>query len=90
MLSGMAASSMAMAGVVNADDDKDEVEITFIHTGDFHGDYHPHTNGRGDASGRLEGGIARAATVINKIRRKEDHVIHVHTLSHYLLSCEFY
>ena len=64
---------------VYADDDDDEVEITFIHSGDFHGDYHPHTNGRGDAAGSLEGGMARAVTVINKIRKKEDNVIHVHT-----------
>ena len=61
------------------DDDDDGAEITFIHSGDFHGDYHPHTNGRGDAAGSLEGGMARAVTVINKIRKKEDNVIHVHT-----------
>ena len=61
------------------DDDDDEVEITFIHSGDFHGDYHPHTNGRADNAGSLEGGMARAVTVINKIRAKEDNVIHVHT-----------
>lgn len=56
-----------------------EVDITFIHTGDFHGDFNPHTNGRGDAAGSLEGGIARAVTKIKEIRAKEKNVIHVHT-----------
>jgi len=62
----------------SSDDSNDNAEITFIHSGDFHGDYHPHTNGRGDAAGSLEGGMARAVTVINKIR-KDKNVIHVHT-----------
>ena len=84
MLAALTSSSLAMAGAVNAGhgkDDDDEVEITFIHTGDFHGDYHPHTNGRadGDAGGALEGGMARAATVIKDIRNSEENVIHVHT-----------
>lgn len=74
-------SLVLMSSPVVADDDEDagSVEITFIHTGDFHGDYHPHTNGRGDAAGMLEGGIARAVTVINDIRDDEPNVIHVHT-----------
>jgi len=62
------------------DDDHDKgVSITFAHSGDFHGDYHPHTNGRGDAAGMLEGGMARAVTVLKKIRKSNDNVIHVHT-----------
>ena len=66
------------------DDDDDDhhddgVTITFAHSGDFHGDYHPHTNGRGDSAGMLEGGMARAVTVLRKIRRNNDNVIHVHT-----------
>jgi 2',3'-cyclic-nucleotide 2'-phosphodiesterase (5'-nucleotidase family) len=61
------------------DDDDDEVKITFIHSGDFHGDYHPHTNARGDAAGSLEGGMARAVTVIDGIRKRNKNVIHVHT-----------
>ena len=82
MFAALAASSLAMTGAVNADhgkDDDDEVEITFIHTGDFHGDYHPHTNARADNAGELEGGIARAVTVIKDIRKSEENVIHVHT-----------
>jgi len=71
--------SGSWGGGFSYDKDDDEVEITFIHTGDFHGDYHPHTNGRGDASGKLEGGMARAVTVINRIRNREKNVIHVHT-----------
>lgn len=71
------ALSMSLSNMAIASENK--TEITFIHSGDFHGDYHPHTNGRGDAAGSLEGGMARAVTVINKIRDKEDNVIHVHT-----------
>jgi 2',3'-cyclic-nucleotide 2'-phosphodiesterase (5'-nucleotidase family) len=84
-----AVTTLSLGGAVPAfadrhgdDDDNssdDGANITFIHSGDFHGDYHPHTNGRGDAAGQLEGGMARAVTVINKIRKKEDNVIHVHT-----------
>lgn len=55
------------------------VDITFAHSGDFHGDYHSHTNGRGDAAGKLEGGIARAVTVLEGIRAGNTNVIHVHT-----------
>ena len=70
--------SAVLAGDYSHDDDH-EVEITLLHSGDFHGDYHPHTNGRGDASGRMEGGIARAVTKLNELRKDEDNVIHVHT-----------
>ena len=61
------------------DDDQGEANITFIHSGDFHGDYHPHTNARGDAAGSLEGGMVRAVTVIDGIRKRSKNVIHVHT-----------
>ena len=82
---GLGGAHLSWAGPGHDDDDDDDdrrgkkAEITFIHTGDFHGDYHPHTNGRGDAADSLEGGMARAATVIKKIRRTEKNVIHVHT-----------
>ncbi len=70
------AISIAVAGQVWADD---ETKITFIHTGDFHGDFHPHVNGRGDAAGVLEGGLARLYTKVRSIRRSEDNTVHVHT-----------
>ncbi len=73
------ALSLAVSGVSNASDENDKVEITFIHTGDFHGDFRPHTNGRAGSSAQLEGGMARAATLIKEIRDHEDNVIHVHT-----------
>lgn len=82
---GMPASASHYSGGSYDDDDDDGgsyssgTKITFIHSGDFHGDYHPHTNGRADSAGRLEGGIARGLTVINRIRRYNDNVIHVHT-----------
>ena len=76
----VATAALSTAPIFASDDDEQKgKKITFIHTGDFHGDYHPHTNGRGDASGRLEGGLARAVTVIKDIRDDEDNVIHVHT-----------
>jgi len=78
-LAVMSVLALGSSVVFAHDDDDDETKITFIHSGDFHGDYHPHTNGRGDAAGSLEGGMARAVTVIKKIRRKNDNVIHVHT-----------
>ena len=77
--------SMAFADSDDHDDNNDNgddgsgVTITFAHSGDFHGDYHPHTNGRADNAGMLEGGIARGVTVLNKIRAQNDAVIHVHT-----------
>lgn len=79
----VAASVAAVAHDSDRDRDRDRdsrgVKITFAHSGDFHGDYHPHTNGRGDAAGVLEGGMARAVTVLNRIRKDNDNVIHVHT-----------
>ena len=54
-------------------------EITIIHTGDFHGHLIPRANVRSDSVGRMEGGLARIATQIRKIRKEEDHVLYVHT-----------
>ena len=56
-----------------------EVELTIIHTGDFHGHLIPRANIRSDGDGSLEGGLARVAAKINQIRRHEDNVLHVHT-----------
>ena len=50
--------------------DDDEKKIYIMHTGDLHGDTQSHPNARGDATGMLEGGLARAATVIKKLKRK--------------------
>lgn len=52
------------------DDDDDKKKIYIMHTGDLHGDTSSHPNARGDATGMLEGGLARAATVIKKLKRK--------------------
>ena len=54
-------------------------EITIIHTGDFHGHLIPRANVRSDSNGLKEGGLARIATVIKKIRADEDNVLYVHT-----------
>jgi len=84
-----ALSSMALWGIPvmadphdgdHHDRDKNEAEITIIHTGDFHGHLIPRANVRSDTVGRKEGGLARIATVIEKIRRHDgDKVMYVHT-----------
>ena len=51
-------------------DDDDEKKIYIMHTGDLHGDTTSHPNARADATGKLEGGLARAATVIKKLKEK--------------------
>ena len=50
-------------------DDDDERRIVIMHTGDLHGDLRSHTNDREDSNGKLEGGLARAATVIKKVKK---------------------
>ncbi len=47
-----------------------EKEIVIIHTGDLHGDLTSHPNDREDANGLMEGGLARAATIIKKLRKE--------------------
>jgi len=57
----------------------DEKKIVFIHTGDFHGDLVPHANLRVGSS-LSEGGLARVATIVKKIRKKNrGNSIYVHT-----------
>ena len=60
-----------------ADDDKKTV--TFIHTGDIHGDFDPHPNFRADSNGLMEGGLARVYSVIQKIREKDKKAFYIHT-----------
>ncbi len=74
--------SLGAATIAQADDETDEEnerKVVFIHTGDFHGDLDPHVNLRAGAS-KSEGGLARVATVVKKIRKKnKNNSIHVHT-----------
>lgn len=61
------------------DDDSNEKELVFIHTGDFHGDLQAHSNLRAGAA-QQEGGLARVATVVKSIRaRNAKKTIYVHT-----------
>jgi sulfur-oxidizing protein SoxB len=58
----------------------EEKKVVIMHTGDIHGDLRSHTNAREDSNGMLEGGLARAATVIKKIKYKYgDKLIWGHT-----------
>lgn len=54
-------------------------KITIVHTGDFHGHLIPRANVRSDSVGRMEGGLARIATVIKDTRAKDSNVLYVHT-----------
>ena len=51
-------------------DDDDERKIYIMHTGDLHGDTVSHPNARADATGLLEGGLARVATVVKELKDK--------------------
>ena len=44
-------------------------DLTLIHSGDIHGHLTPRHNVRSDTTGRMEGGLARMATVIEHIRK---------------------
>lgn len=61
----------------NNENATDVRHITFIHTGDIHGDFHAHANVRdGQPS---EGGLARVATVVKGIRNSSQNSFYVHT-----------
>lgn len=62
---------------VNSESGTDVRHITFIHTSDLHGDFHPHDNSRDGQSS--EGGIARVATVVKAIRNSSQNSFYVHT-----------
>ena len=67
----LSASLIATLPVTSfADDDDNEKKVYIMHTGDLHGDTTSHPNARADSTGKLEGGLARAATVIKKLKRK--------------------
>ncbi len=57
----------------------DNNKVTLIHTGDFHGHLIPRANVRSDSVGRMEGGLARVATVIQRIRAKDENALLIHT-----------
>lgn len=75
------ANALARSGDTDRDDGRGgrARAITLIHTGDFHGHLTARPNLRSDGDGRLEGGLARVATVIKKIRRNNRHSLLVHT-----------
>ncbi len=60
--------SLAVAGAMPATQAGDG-KVTLIHTGDIHGHLVPRANVRSDSVGRMEGGVARMATVIKKMRK---------------------
>ena len=59
-------------GYSSYSDDDNEKKIYIMHSGDLHGDTESHPNARGDATGKLEGGLARAATVIKRLKAKHE------------------
>ena len=68
--------SVAFSAPVQAEDSN---KVTIIHTGDFHGHLIPRANVRSDSSGRKEGGLARVATVIKKIREDQKNALRHHS-----------
>jgi 2',3'-cyclic-nucleotide 2'-phosphodiesterase (5'-nucleotidase family) len=54
-------------------------DLTLIHTGDFHGHLVPRPNLRSDGTGQMEGGLARIATIIKKIRAEKKDTLLLHT-----------
>ena len=64
------ALSVAPVTVMAHKKKEDKRKIYIMHTGDLHGDTQSHPNARADATGLLEGGLARAATVIKKLKAK--------------------
>ncbi|MDH5547798.1 MAG: bifunctional metallophosphatase/5'-nucleotidase, partial [Gammaproteobacteria bacterium] len=73
LASAVATAAVTVTPAFAADEnyDGDLKKIYIMHTGDLHGDLDTHPNARDDATGVLEGGLARAATVIKKL--KKDH-----------------
>ena len=67
LVAALALPAVSMAHNKNKSDKK---KIYIMHTGDLHGDTASHPNARADATGLLEGGLARAATVIKKLKEK--------------------
>ncbi len=62
------------------DGDEDGKVVTLIHTGDFHGHLVPRPNMRSDAIGNSrEGGLARIATIIKKIRADDKNALLLNT-----------
>lgn len=81
MIAAFAVSAVALSSSVTAGswggwssdrDDDNEKKVYIMHSGDLHGDTESHPNARGDATGKLEGGLARAATVIKKLKAKHE------------------
>lgn len=54
-------------------------DLTFIHIGDLHGHLVPRPNLRGDGTGGAEGGFARMAALIKRIRVERPNTILVNT-----------
>ncbi|WP_370585649.1 metallophosphoesterase [Tessaracoccus sp. MC1627] len=54
-------------------------QIRFIHIGDLHGHLVPRPNVRSDGTGRLEGGLARMATLVARFRAERPDALLVNT-----------
>lgn len=62
-------ATTAFISAAIADDETDgEFKLKIIHMGDVHGHLIPRPNARSDGDGRMEGGLARMYTQINKLR----------------------
>lgn len=76
MLATMALGTSAYAGTTSTTGTR---EITLIQMGDVHGHLMPRPNVRSDGVGRMEGGLARMKTRIDKIRKDNRYNLLINT-----------
>jgi 2',3'-cyclic-nucleotide 2'-phosphodiesterase (5'-nucleotidase family) len=69
LYAALAIAAISTAGLTPATTLAGDGKVTLIHTGDIHGHLVPRPNVRSDGTGKLEGGLARMYTVVDKIRR---------------------
>ena len=79
LLAATVAAISTPIGSVHADDSTTTKDVTIIHMGDIHGHLYPRPNVRSDSVGRMEGGLARMKTRIDKIRSEKPYNLLVNT-----------
>ena len=76
---GGAMACSALPVMAHGDVGDNTKKITFIQMGDIHGHLMPRPNVRSDSKGRMEGGLARLKTKIDKIRNERKNTLLINT-----------